>query len=687
MPGVLIPLGLLLPAFVWILLDRAPFSGDESVYARPSLELFRTLLASPLEWPRRALDIFPLKPNALIWIGQGFVPAGYLLRSVDKGLLLSVWTSQLLTVIIVYLAMVRLSKRDSSTAVLGSLIVASAPMFVVLGGYYMVESIQMLAVAWFILIMARAGTWDPAYTLSHLLAAAAFACLTKVTTPLFCVWPGLLALVTAVRRSEAPDAWRWRQPRVAAMAVGSLCLATVAVTWYCWNWTSVVAHARVAAIGPVAAAWGKEDTFLNTLWFWLQEVGHSFFLVPLVGLSVVLLFVVAACSRKGLPTQFDHASLVAALQMATVLGAFSLSSNRSSRYLLPVLPYVGILLCWSVHRIQSRVITRLAVMTFGLQLAFVYATVFGLVPNHFNAPLRGLDHQGNDARLLESVVARSCPDEGPVPYLNVVAIDPNFRGDWLAPEPANYVAARDRAGRASKAPCGYGYLGGNFFGSGASKAWDALIAEGVRYVITVDPGIHPVPVTVFNEALRPENFQHLWTNLNNSGFFAREMPLAEDPGIVVFRRLGAVGHGRALSDQGRHEQAIDELSRTTVLEPTNVEAWANLQLAYERQGSFEQAVDAGMQARHLNAHHYYVNIGLARAFAQLKQWTDAAAHAEDAVVDAPGVPEQVGALAVAGRSRVQVGDQKRGCDLLQRAADLQPSRALQDELAGNGCGR
>jgi len=89
--SVLIPLTLLLPALIWTLVNRAPFSGDESVYARASLELFRTLLRSPTDWPGLVLSIYPWKPNALIWIGQAFVPAGHLLGSVDTGLLLSVW--------------------------------------------------------------------------------------------------------------------------------------------------------------------------------------------------------------------------------------------------------------------------------------------------------------------------------------------------------------------------------------------------------------------------------------------------------------------------------------------------------------------------------------------------------------------------------------------------------------------
>jgi len=313
----------------------------------------------------------------------------------------------LLTVVLVYRAMAQLSERPAISAVLGSLVVASAPLFVTLGGYYLVESIQTLAVAWFILIMARAGRWDPAYTISHLLAAAAFACLTKVTTPLFCVWPGFLALMTAVRRWHAPGVWQWRRASVAAMAAASLCLSALAVVWYYQNWATVIAHARVASSGPVAAAWGREDAFLPTLWFWLQEVGSNFFLVPLAWPLVVLLAIVGICIRTRQSTPLAAGTLVAVLQIVTVLSVFALSSNRSARYLLPVLPYIAILVCWGVQRLHSQIVTGLSVVSFGLQLIVVYANRVRPRSQSLGRSRegRGLYRQGRDAAGVDR-----CPE-------------------------------------------------------------------------------------------------------------------------------------------------------------------------------------------------------------------------------------------------------------------------------------
>jgi tetratricopeptide (TPR) repeat protein len=700
--AVVIAVALLLPALVWSLLNQAPRSGDESQYARASLDLYRTLLRSPVDWMYRLLHVFPSKPNGLIWVGQFFVPLGFLIGSVDKGLLLSVWITQVLTIVVVYRTVLALTETDSAVAALGCLILASAPLFFNLGTYYMVESVQMLSAAWFVLIMVRAGSVDPATTIGRLLTATAFATMTKATAPLFCIWPGLAAVMMVIRHPSTPSTWRWRQASISL--IGGLCLLSMSAAWYYNNWAWVASHVRAASTGPVAAIWGKEDTFLHTLSFWLSEAGRSFFLVSFLGPALALLLVVSAWSRSR-SVGFDRAILVVVLQIATVLGVFSFSANREPRYLLPLLPYVTILICWSVHRIGRPILTGLALTTFATQLAATYAIGFGLLSGYHDAPIRPLVRDGQSARLLNSIVARTCRDPRPTRYPNVIAIDPGFRGDWLAPEPANYVAARDQAGRDGEVHCQYQYLGGSFFGSSASEAWDALVAGGVEYVVTLDPGVYPAPMKVYNQALNTANFQILWANLTNSELFAREGPLPEDSGIVVFRRTtpderqqrtlifqrgdhpDRIAVGRALSDQGRHQQAVDELNRATASNPTNVEAWANLALAYERLGNMDQALDAGDRARRLSPNHYYVNLGLARVLYRQQKWNDAADRAGDAALHAPGEQERMSALAIAGLSAFAAGDSKRGCDFLRGVGGLQSGPEIAKAKARNGCER
>jgi hypothetical protein len=162
--------------------------------------------------------------------------------------------------VVVYRVVLELTEKDPFAGERG---VASAPLFVTLGTYYMVESIQGLAVACFILIMVRAGSWNPATTLGVLLAATAFATMTKATTPIFCIWPGLVALATTIHRSRTGATWRWRDA-CAWLSIG-VCLIIVAGAWYYRNWAAVVSHLRGATTGRVAAVWGTNPTKFRLL--------------------------------------------------------------------------------------------------------------------------------------------------------------------------------------------------------------------------------------------------------------------------------------------------------------------------------------------------------------------------------------------------------------------------------------
>jgi hypothetical protein len=603
----ILAVGLLLPAVVFILLDRAPFSGDDAVYGRATLTLFRTAVTSPMQWFSQAMSVLDFKANGLIWIGQFFVPAGQLIGSIDKGLLLSVWLTQLLAIAVLMRAVLVFSNGQLPIAVLAAAGVASAPMFVLLGGQYRVESSQVLAVSWFVLILARARHWNPAYTLAHLVGASAFACLTKTTTPVFCVWPGLLTLVLVACPSPGRAPWSWGEARVIRMGAASVVLTVLTAAWYIRNWDRIVVYTKTAAFGPFAALWGIEDTFVNTLSFWLAELPRCFFIVPAAGFAVFGLVAIVAITTRRKIAEFDWAFLIALLQTITILCVFAFSANRETRYLLPVVPYLGLAAAWAVHRLQSRLATRLALVGFGVQFLLVYGLAFGWFSSASSYPVRRIDTTGTDRALLDAIVARTCSDRENDRYVNVIAIDATFRGDWLMTEPADYVSERDFGRAGTPPPCRYGYLGGNFLGSSAPEAWEALLADRVNYVVTIDPNQHAVSPKAYNEALKPEAFRMLWSNLTTTGLFSREAGVSEDPAIAVFRNLDRVDHlavGRAYSDQGKHDLAIMHLVRATTRTPNSIEAWANLQQAYEQQGDLKGAIAAGEKALVLSPNHY-----------------------------------------------------------------------------------
>ncbi|HEV8268023.1 MAG TPA: hypothetical protein VGR00_07315, partial [Thermoanaerobaculia bacterium] len=103
----------------------------------------------------------------------------------------------------------------------------------------------------------------------------------------------------------------------------------------------------------------------------------------------------------------------------------------------------------------------------------------------------------------------------------------------------NYAVAKIAAKGRSAPRCSYTYAGGDFFGAPAAAAWEMLLAQGAPYVVTVDPAVYAIPELPANKTLDRENFPIFFQKLRTSPLFEREAPLAEDPGIVIFRRVAS----------------------------------------------------------------------------------------------------------------------------------------------------
>jgi hypothetical protein len=99
-----------------------------------------------------------------------------------------------------------------------------------------------------------------------------------------------------------------------------------------------------------------------------------------------------------------------------------------------------------------------------------------------------------------------------------------------------------------------------------------------------------------------------------------------------------------------------------------------------------QAIAAGREARRLQPAHYYVNLGLARAFSKQQRWADASRSAQDAAQHAPGTNERVAALALAAQGSFEAGKAYDGCSLLRQVDTLQPTPAIKADLARRRCG-
>lgn len=669
------------PSIVWAFADRRAWPYDEAWYGQISVDLFYTLVYAPSEWLPAMMSAFGWAAPGIAWGGQFFVPVGRLVGSIDAGLLLSIVAVQAIALYLVARALWDLSGGSRKIACAGVLVMASAPLFIGLSHHYLVEMQQAAAVAWFVLIMVRAPRWSPLFIIGQLLLATTVAMLAKVSSPLFCFGPGLAAMYSAVRdRNRAASEPISRSIRAFAIGVP---LAVAALAWYQQNIQSVVDHVSFASTGRVAELYGKSDAFLQTLMFWMTAFGKNFFTtvtVVVAAITMAAAVVTLFAARRARDRSFDRAAIVSGVQVVVTLAVFSLASNRDDRYLLPLVSYVALLMSWALARLNRRAISFLVMASFALQWGQLHAQAMGLVPmRQVTDWLTPMMRNPNQRALLDDIVDRTCADmRSSIPARNDIGV--NLL--WLNGPGVSYAASKKLAPM-HRVPCNY--EGIDYFDADEGAAWNRLISRNITYFVGLDASAYQIPSDPLYRTLNALN-QPILQRVETSGQFAPEPGLARLPGLRIFKRIDYVGEGRSLLDRGMHALAIEQLKRATIVQPENVEAWANLAYAYESAGDLPNAATAGNQARHLSPTHYYVNLGLARVANEQQQWTEAIVRAQDAAAHAPGETERGTALALAAQASFESGDVTNGCALLVQAAAVQSVPGLVDELRARGCG-
>ena len=537
--GYLVPLAATSPSLVWITLDKSVWTWDPAYYGKNSVELFFNLVYAPTDWISHMFDVLRAQAPGVSWFGQLFVPLGYAVGSIDLGLLLSIWVTQALTLVLMYRSVRELSGQNHLVSIAGCLVIASAPLFVGMSHQYFAEPLQLLVVAWFVMIMSFAPKLNRAFVLSQLLVATPVAMLAKVSSPLYCVGPGLVALWYVFK--PKPSSFvkhEWRQKRVIVTLAAGFLLNFVASAWYYRNITHIIQHVSIASSGPVAELYGKKDSFLNAMLFWLGAVQNSFFL-PIILLISGLIFALGAMryfiNFKTRADYFTVCSAIGLVQILIILSTFSLNSNRDFRFLLPLLPYLALLICWSVQQINIYLLTIAATLIFFVQLTVVYGQAFGIAsPNPNISPyLVSINMDNTTALTVDAIVSKTCTETRSVRYWNIV-------GDsrpWLNVNTLAYTAAKQLTTE-NRLRCYYGYVGG-YFVSDLDKIWREIISLSPLYYITSDPDIYPIPRDKLNQALNQFNIP-LLHKIQTSDVFKPQPTLREDPGVLIFRRDSAV---------------------------------------------------------------------------------------------------------------------------------------------------
>lgn len=486
------------PSLIWVMLDQRVWPWDQAWYGQVSVELFYKLISSPLDWVGAMLGAFGTKAPGVSWLGQFFVPFGVAIGSIDRGLLLSILATQLLTLILIFKSVKELSGGKNLTAIVASLVVASAPLFVAMSHQYFVEPMQTCAVAWFILIMSFAPRWDRKLILVQLVAATALAMLAKVTSPLYCLFAGLLSLICAyapqLRRSEARklESPKWLAPSTLVLG-GFLGCGTIA--WYIKNFSAIAQFAAQSSSGAVAELYGTKDTFLNKVIYWLGAIQSNFFFPGVIVLAG-LIFIVGLWQYffklDSKLSHFDRCAVVSIMHIGITIGVLSLSINQENRYLLPLAPYFALLIAWSLNQINQPMITSVTILVFTLQLAGVGGQALGILDTNPQIAywLYPVERDAKNFTNLNEVARRTCAEAGKNRQ-NVVGIEL----PWLNANSVAYFAAKQFESRNLR--CYYTSLG--YAETEATKAWQRLLSLEPNYFITLDKTLYPNPPDPFNK--------------------------------------------------------------------------------------------------------------------------------------------------------------------------------------------
>lgn len=293
-------------------------------------------------------------------------------------------------------------------------------------------------------------------------------------------------------------------------------------------------HVSAASSGPIAEIYGKNDTFLNNLIYWLGALQNSFFL-PITFILISLLCASAAAiyliQRPTAPGHFTICALVSMGQIIVVLIVFSFSSTREVRYLLPLLPYLALVICWSLAQMGSSLLTSSASLLFLAQLVLTYGQAFGLMTPFSTTPgwllVPNAVTSQKESIVLDAIVTATCTGIEAKPYLNLVGVEK----PWLNEHSANYLAAKNRF-LDRPVGCLYGSFG---YENDPEKIWNHILSN-IRYYITLDPDSNPVPPEDAHLVKINLNYLPTLTRVQTSGLFQLEPTLAEDPNVWIFRR-------------------------------------------------------------------------------------------------------------------------------------------------------
>jgi hypothetical protein len=482
---------LMAPNVIWILNDHSVWPWDQASYGDWTLRTWRAHLLGPVAWSSAMIHALSeygsARPPLIAWAGQFFLPLRHLTGGFESAMLVLSIVAASGTLALVYVT----TRRLGASFLAGLVAIAacgSSQLFIALTHQYLVEMVQCFAAACLMFVAWRAEKRSLGRVLSLTLAAVALSFLSKASSAPF-VLPFLAYIAVALFIAR-----RLPKPQTSAsdliLVITAVALTAATCTWYFINWEPTVHHFIEATSGDVALNYGSPVHIATKLKYWTITLGLAlspFFLVSFCIAGVIVLAIAKAMIQlREIPlgdwAVFSMESgLLFALALTgtvclTLLG-YSIQINEDTKYILPVIPMVAVLLGWSLFLCQSRALSSVLLLALACDAALTHAYTFGIDPMRISpiSWLWQIQADPSDKGLLTAAVQSTCQ----AGIANIVGVD-YIRFNTVS---ANFYAEKKLYTTGYR--CYYGNLG--YAETDIPRALEKITATLPPYILTVAP--------------------------------------------------------------------------------------------------------------------------------------------------------------------------------------------------------
>jgi hypothetical protein len=427
---------LIAPSVIWILNDHSVWPWDHAMYGTWTLRAWRAHLLGPAGWLNfMILHTLTLSGTAplIAWAGQFFVPLRHLTGDFESAILFLNVLLASGTLLFVYL----ITRRLGAGVLVGLVAVAacgSCQLFIGLTHNYLTEMVQCFATANMMFVAWRAEKRSLLRMLSLALGAVGLSFLSKASSAPF-VLPFLtyiaVALFVARDVPKAPT-------RASDLILFGAAVALVGATlgWYYVAWEPTVRHFIDSTTADVALIWGSPVQLGPKLRFWTSTLSLAmspFHVVSVcIGGAITLSIAIATIQLRQIPLgNWTKSGLESGLLFALALAgtvcltvfAYSLQINEDTRFLLPLIPMVAVLLGYALSVFRSHVLAIVFLVAFAGDAVLAHAYTFRRDPLHIVQIfwLWKIEPSDADKRLLTAGVQATCSPEIADRY-NVVSV-------------------------------------------------------------------------------------------------------------------------------------------------------------------------------------------------------------------------------------------------------------------------